>query len=260
MTLDDHAAGSCRARPEPEAPGTDLSRYRGRPVAGRARLRLLDRAGPRSRARLRDPRAARPAGIRPARLAYRLHELSLRHSGAGRPPRPRHLQRRRPDLPCRPRPALRPRHGSARLPRDFPRGHLGDADRLRRHGAGMEPWRGPADGQGHADPAGGLDAGALGRARTRLECSRSGVRRRTVGSAPLHDPAPAALAAVPRAVLVPPASPRRALARAGAGGRRGGLSHLHAHATERAASPRRWRVTADRGRPGAARPRQWTRR
>ena len=99
----------------------------------------------------------------------------------------------------------------------------------------MEPWRGPADGQGHADPAGGLDAGALGRARTRLECPRSGVRRRTVGSAPLHDPAPAALAAVPRAVLVPPASPRRALARAGAGGRRGGLSHLHAHATERAA-------------------------
>ena len=75
------------------------------------------------------------------------------------------------------------------------------------------------------------------------------------GSAPLHDPAPAALAAVPRAVLVPPASPRRALARAGAGRRRGGLSHLHAHATERAvrrdagASPR---TAAGRGRHARA--------
>ena len=148
---------------------------------------------------------------------------------------------------------------TARLPRDrSPRGHLGDADRLRDDGPGGTLAR-LGEGQGPADQAGGRDAGTAG-ARSRpgwnaRDLEYAAGRR----SAPLHDPAPAALAArsreATRTTRIP--WPVSGTSWSGRPTRRATAS---SRARDRArGSPRRWRVTVDRGRPGAARP-QWTRR
>ena len=74
------------------------------------------------------------SGFRSRGLDHRLHELPLRDPPLRRGRGPRHLQRRRPDLPRRSGGAVRPRAGRPRLPRDRPRRLLGDAARLRAHG------------------------------------------------------------------------------------------------------------------------------
>ena len=92
-----HPAGAGGARGDPsrqrqgEAARAHLHRQRAVPVSGRAHHDLVDRAGSRQVADLRDLPDEGPDRLQPAAVADRFHQLPLRHPAFRRQPGPRHL-------------------------------------------------------------------------------------------------------------------------------------------------------------------------
>ena len=200
------------------------------------------------------------AGLRPAGWRTGLHELSLRHSGARRRRRPRDLQRRRPDLPRRSRPCSSTSTWAARLPRDSPTDTsvmLIDCARMEPR---LEPGRGPARRTRHADPEPASTPERWGALAPGWNAAIRSTSPDESGVLHLHDPAPAAWQPFPEQYSLS-ARIRSPSSGSSWSGRPTPRAIASSRARDRArGSPRRWRVTAGRGRPGAARPRQWTRR